>query len=121
MNILLLFIIFLSFYITNFKVLYLLAFLLGLIGDLVLGNTVGYSSLIFLLVSFLVYLYRKKFKTTHIAFQVVFVVLVDAILIFIENDTWKVEKIPILIITTLIVYFLATKIKKQTASLELEI
>lgn len=43
----------------------LTAFFSGLIFDLTLGKTLGLTSIIFLLLTFLAILYQRKFKTTH--------------------------------------------------------
>ncbi|HUW21068.1 MAG TPA: rod shape-determining protein MreD, partial [Candidatus Bathyarchaeia archaeon] len=80
MNIFLLVLIIFSFYNQDFKKIFWLAFLSGVLIDLVLGDKVGFSSLIFLSICFLVFLYRDKFSSSHLLFQLAFVILANCFL-----------------------------------------
>jgi hypothetical protein len=121
MSLLFLVLIYLSFYIKNFKSIFILAFAFGLLSDLVLANLAGFASLQFLGFAFLIYLYRRKFSSGHFIFQYIFVVLSDLAYSVINSQAWHYQNAIVLFFLTLTVYFIALRIKPKSAGLELEV
>jgi len=121
MNFLLFLIIILSFYTAQFELVFISAFLSGLLLDLVTGNLVGFSSLVFLIISFLIYLYRRKFSSSHLLFQLIFVVLADWLFTLFTNREWLLSKTLVLIFLSLIIFSLVNKIIGGSSSLRLEV
>lgn len=110
-----------SFYTQNFKQVFLLAFFAGLMSDLVFGNLVGFSSFCFLLVCFLIFLYRRKFSSTHLLFQLSFVIFSDWLFTLLTRGVWSFKKSLILVFASLIVVLLINRIKGRASGLELEV
>jgi cell shape-determining protein MreD len=119
-NLLLLVTILLSFYVYDFKKVFWLAFVLGLVNDLIFANLLGLSSLIFLGFCFLVFLYQKKFSSSHLLFPLAFIVLSDFIFGLVNQNLWSFKQLLILVGLSLIILFLLNRIKGKS-SLELEI
>lgn len=111
MNLLLFTVTIFTFYAPRFNWAFGLAFTAGLITDLVLGNPVGVSSLIFLSICFLVYLYRGKFSSSHFVFQLSFIFLLDFVLVFLKGQDWVWKKSLIFLGLTLIIFLLVNRIK----------
>ena len=65
------------------------AFICGLILDFLKGNRLGTSSLIFLSASFLVFLYRRKFKATNFAYFLPFTFFASLFYFYFSNGFWR--------------------------------
>jgi len=111
MNILLLLIILISFYLKDFKKLAIIAFILGLINDLYRANLIGLSSLIFIVIIFLLHLYAKKFSLNHIIFQLAFIFFSNSIYTFIFSNNFSLRENLILLGISLIIILIINKIK----------
>lgn len=83
---------------------FLVAFLSGLILDLLKGNPLGFSSLFFLTVAFLIYVYNNRFRADKIAF------LWPVSLVTVIIDHWLFQQVlipwQILLNSVLIIFFL---------------
>jgi len=112
MNVFLLALIIFSFYIKDFKRIFWLAFLAGGLTDLILGDLLGFSSLIFLITCFLLFLYRDKFSASHILFQLVFVILANLFLGWFLHHSLLIKNTVFSAIATLIIFFLINKMKR---------
>lgn len=121
MNIIFLGLIYLSFYAKRFELLFFLSFLLGVILDLTSGNLVGSSSLMFLGLLMLIYLYKKKFSSSNLIFQLIIVTTGMFIFSWLKNQHFSGQNLLILSFLTLIIYGFSSRIRKNTASLELDI
>ncbi|KKR34004.1 MAG: Rod shape-determining protein MreD [Candidatus Gottesmanbacteria bacterium GW2011_GWC2_39_8] len=69
--------------------LFLLAFLSGIISDLLTGNSLGLTSVYFLIISLLIFLYRKKFRSQAFLYLLPFTfisVLIYNFLVYMELD-----------------------------------
>lgn len=121
MNLLFFLIIVLAFYAQGFSQVFWLAFFLGLLTDLISGNLVGFTSLIILLACFLIYLYRKRFSSSHLLFQLGFVLLSDRLFILLSGASWSFKKSLVLVFASLIIFPLLNKMVARTSGLELEV
>ena len=117
----LLLVIFLSFYIAGFKPVFWFSFIIGLLSDLVLGNLVGSTSLVLLMTAFFIYLYRRKFSGTHLLFQLIIVLLASFIYNYFSNKNWQLINYLGLILLTLIIFLLVSRIRAKSTGLELEV
>jgi len=61
------------------------AFICGLFLDLLKGNPLGTSSLIFLLATLTIFLYKRKFKATNFAYFLPFTFLASLLYIYLGN------------------------------------
>ena len=66
----------------------LVSFLAGLLLDLAKGTNLGFSSLFFLIASYFLLLYSRKFDSLHPVFFPVFVFLTASIYYLISNQFW---------------------------------
>jgi len=121
MNLLLFIVIIFSFFLRDFKPVFWLAFLSGLLLDLISGNLIGLSSALFLLICFLIYLYRRKFSSANFLFQLVFVLLADWLFSLLNNGSLSWKRIFILSLFSLIIFPLVNRIQEKSSGLELEI
>lgn len=71
---------------------FFLAFASGLILDFLKGNRLGTSSLIFLSVSFLVFLYRRKFKATNFAYFLPFTFFACLFYLYFNIGFWRLPE-----------------------------
>lgn len=120
MNLLLFNLIAFSFFISDFKKVFWLAFILGIINDLLLGNLIGLTSLIFLCFSLVIYLYQDKLSSSHLLFQLIFIVLADYIFTWLNAGFWSFKQFFLTIFLGLIIFPLMNRIKEKSG-LELEI
>jgi cell shape-determining protein MreD len=104
-------IIILSFLIVDFRKVFMIAFLTGFLSDLILGNLVGFTSLIFLTICFLIYLYRKKFSSSHFLFQLIFIVLADGLFTWVKGEIWSFKGTLVLVLMSLPLFFFMKRIK----------
>lgn len=111
MNLLLFIIIILSFFLFDFKKVFLIAFFFGALNDLVYGNLVGFTSFAFLLICFLVYVYRKRFSSSHILFQLSFILLADWLFTLINRETWILKSSLVLGLLSLIIFSFVNRMK----------
>jgi rod shape-determining protein MreD len=111
MNTPLLSIILLGFYLKDYKRLIILAFTLGLVNDFYQANPIGISSLIFLSLIFLLYLYRKKFFLNHILFQLAFIFLSNFLYLLIFKKAIIWQNILLWMGASLIIIVIINKIK----------
>ena len=83
---------------------FVVAFFAGLILDLLKGHPLGSSSLFFLTVSFLIYVYKNRFRADKVAF----LWPVSLITVFLDHWLFKQVLIPwqILVNSVLIIFFL---------------
>jgi len=121
MNILLFFIIISSFFLLDFKKVFLTAFLFGVLNDLIFGNLIGFTSFVFLLFCLLVYLYRKRFSSSHFLFQLSFIIMADSLFILLNQEAWSFKRTLFLAFISLIVFFFINRIKRKASGLGLEI
>lgn len=121
MNLLLFLIIISALFLSDFKKVFLTAFLFGVLNDLIFGNLVGFTSLIFLLFCFLAYLYRKRFSSSHFLFQLSFIIMADSLFILLKGEVWSFKKALFLAFISLIVFLFINRIKGKASGLELEI
>ncbi len=110
-----------AFYAQDFTKIIWLGLVGGLMADLVLGNWLGLSSLMILTACLLIYLYRHKFSSLHLLFQLIFMSLSDIFFMLILGHTWSWQKLIPLLIVTLLIFPLAHKIKGTRGELELEL
>jgi rod shape-determining protein MreD len=120
MNLLLLLIVLLGFYVGDFKKTIICAFVFGLINDLIAANIIGISSLIYLIIIFLLYLYRNRFSTTHILFQLIFILASDRLYSFILNTSWTIKKSALYLAISLIIIFIINRIKGGSKEITVE-
>jgi len=121
MNIILFLIIIFSFYVQEFRQVFWPSFSGGLFLDLIFGNLIGFSGLCFLLICFLVYVYRKKFSSFHLLFQLSFVILADWLFNLLSQTLWSIKEALIFILISLIIFPFINKIKEKSSGLELEV
>ncbi len=83
---------------------FLVSFLAGLLLDLLKGGPLGFSSLFFLTVSFLIYVYKNRFRADKVAF----LWPVSLIMVFLDHWLFKQVLIPwqIFVNSILIIFFL---------------
>ena len=86
-----------------------LAFWSGLLLDLAQGTPLGFSSLIFLLASLLLFLYSKKFEASYAPFLAVFVFLISLLYNWIVIGYLGWQKSLLLLILTFLFSFLWRK------------
>jgi len=67
------------------------AFLAGLIVDLWNGDRLGITSLVFLIVAFLLNLYKRKFNPEHLVFLLPFTILMVGIYSWIDHERQLVQ------------------------------
>jgi len=120
MNILLFLVIIFSFYTQEFRQVFWLSFLGGLFLDLIFGNLIGFSSLCFLMICFLVYVYRKRFSSSHFLFQLSFILLADWLFTWLNREIWTLKSVLILSLLSLIIFSFVNRMKRKSV-LELEI
>lgn len=82
------------------------AFLSGLILDLAKGIPFGYSSIMFLVFSFLLILYSRRFESTHWLFLPIFVLVSGGIYLWLIKGYFDWQEILILIFLALLARFL---------------
>lgn len=121
MNLLIFLIILFSFYTLDFKKIFFLSFIFGLLSDLIFGNWLGVSSLLFLAVVFLVYLYRRKFSSSHLLFQLSFLILVEILVNLIKQQNLSGKSLLIISLTGLLILPILNTIKGKNTNLELEV
>jgi len=117
LNFLLFIIIIFAFYVGGFKKVFWLAFAFGLVNDLILANLVGFSSLVFLTICFLVFLYQEKFSSSHLFFQLSFIILADLFFTWINKGSYSLKQNLLVIGLSLIILSLVNRMKGK----ELEI
>lgn len=115
MNLLFFLTIILSFYMKDFKKIAWFGFFAAIIWDIVFVNIVGLTSLGLLTISFLIYLYRQKFSSSHLLFQLFFVITSYSIIIKLQNLTWQWQNALILILSVFVIYNLSKKFKFSKA------
>lgn len=64
------------------------AFFGGLFADLAQGRVIGGSSMLFLLIAFVVYLYRRRFDATHPVFLPFFALFSDLLYRWVTQKNW---------------------------------
>ena len=121
MNLFLLLVIVISFGLSDFRLIFLISLLIGLVYDLWFGHLTGMTSLVFLSFSFLVYLYRNRFRVSHFLFQLGFVLLADWFFALIYQQKWTLKNAFFLLVLTLIIFFLLNKIKSKRNGLEIKV
>lgn len=121
MSLLLFTIVIASFYCQDYKLLASIFFVLGLLSDLIAGTSLGLSSFTFLTASLIIYLYRRKFSSNNLFFQLILVGLITIIynLIWHHVFAWQWLGVPILV--TLLIFFFLQKLGHRTSDLELEV
>lgn len=110
-----------SFYYQNFRQLALVVFTLGLLGDLIMGIGLGLSSFTFLTASLIIYLYRRKFSSHNLFFQLILVSVIIIVynLIWHQDFSWQSLIGPLL--ATLLIFIFLNKFLFRTSGLELEV
>lgn len=121
MNLFLLLVIVISFGLSDFRLIFLISFMIGLLYDLWFGHLTGMTSLVFLGFSFLVYLYYRRFRVSHFLFQLGFVLLADRLFALIYKQKWGLENALYLLALSLIIFFLLNKIKSKRSGLEIKV
>jgi len=121
MNILLFLIIILSFYTLDFQKIFILSFSLGLLSDFIFGNWIGTTSLLLLTICFLVYLYRRKFSSSHLLFQLVFILFINTLLILVNKQNLSVKNTLFILFLSLLILPILNTIKGKNTNLELEV
>ena len=84
----------------------LISFLAGLLLDLAKGTNLGLSSLFFLIASYFLLLYSRKFDSLHPVFLPVFVFLTASVYYLIFNQYWFWQRALILAFLALILRYL---------------
>lgn len=87
----------------------ILAFLGGILFDLLSLETLGISSLNLLAGVFLVILYQRKFATKNLIFWFVFFFLGDTIFKLIKGEGWQLKEIGISFLFVLLSFFVLSK------------
>lgn len=121
MKILLYLLIISCFYINDFKCLFWLAFFLGLCFDLIFGNLVGVSSIYFLSVCFLVFIYRRRFIALNPIFQLFFVFFIFIIDNFLAGSQFFLKKTFLFLVFSLLIFSFLNKIKKPDYGLKVDL
>jgi len=111
MNLLLFLIILSALFLPDFKKVFLTAFLFGVLNDLIFGNLIGFTSFVFLLFCFLIYLYRRRFSSSHFLFQLVFIVMADSLFILLKKEVLSFKRSLFLVFISLILFFFINKIR----------
>jgi len=120
MNLLLFLLITLSFYSSYFEKVFWVAFLSGFIWDLIIGSRLGISSLIFLAICFLIYLYQRKFSSENILFQLVFILVSDLLFNLLNGSLLLIKETFLFMLLTLIIFFISTRLKRLNPDLKLD-
>lgn len=96
---------------------FFLAFLAGLIFDLVNGNWVGLSSLVFLIMTLVVSFYRAKFRQNHLFYSLIFAFLSLVIINYLSFSNffwWKSLLTSLLVIPiNLMMVFLKDRLERN--------
>ena len=121
MNIIFFLIIIFSFYAQDFSRVFWFSLIAGLAVDFWFANLIGFSSLIMLLASFLIFLYRRKFSSAHILFQLVFVLFFNVFFNWLEKETVSLGDSGVFLILTLIIFIGFNKFRKRSQTLVLEV
>ena len=128
MNIIFFLIIIFSFYAQDFSRVFWFSLIAGLAVDFWFANLIGFSSLIMMvklvsvrLASFLIFLYRRKFSSAHILFQLVFVLFFNVFFNWLEKETVSLGDSGVFLILTLIIFIGFNKFRKRSQTLVLEV
>lgn len=84
----------------------LISFLAGLLLDLAKGTSLGFSSLFFLVASYFLLLYSRKFDSLHPVFLPVFVFLTASAYCLIFNQYWFWQRALVLAFLALVLRYL---------------
>lgn len=121
MNFLLFLLIILSFYTFDFQKIFFLSFIFGLLLDFIFGNFLGTTSLLLLIICFLVYLYRRKFSSSHLLFQLVFILFINTLLTLVNKQSLSVKNTLFILFLSLLILPILNTIKGKNTDLELEV
>ena len=121
MSLLLLAVVISSFYCQDYKLLGLVVFTLGLLGDLIMGTGLGLSSFTLLTASLVIYLYRRKFSSNNLFFQLILVGLITIIYNLIWHHVFAWQSLTVPLLVTLLIFLFLHKLGHRTSDLEWEV
>lgn len=88
----------------------LVAFFLGLVYDLININSIGASSLLYLIILLIFKLYQKKFITAHVIFRFFFSLISFIVVDFFRAESFSLLRISLLSLLAIIFFFFIEKL-----------
>lgn len=98
----------------------LIVFILGFLYDLIMGS-LGLSSLFFLLIALLVFLYHKRVDVDHLLFQITIILVSDRLYSLVRGRAWPIMPNLIYFSVLIIILILINRFKTSRQDIRVEI